>query len=47
MPHDHSLQQHYHLLLGLNKDWEVEEVKLSIEGRAVHIKLRHRYEPGT
>jgi len=29
MPHDQSLQQHYHLLLGLDKDWEVQEVKLS------------------
>ena len=41
MPNDQSLRQHYHLLLGLDKDWEVEEVKLSMEARAVHIRLRH------
>ncbi|MBK8095095.1 MAG: ISL3 family transposase [Verrucomicrobiaceae bacterium] len=42
MPHDQSLQQHYHLLLGLDKDWEVQEVKLSLEARTVCIRLRHR-----
>jgi len=42
MPNDQSLRAHYHLLLGLDKDWEVEEVKLSMEARAVHIRLRHR-----
>lgn len=41
MPNDQSLRAHYHLLLGLDKDWEVEEVKLSMEARAVHIRLRH------
>ncbi len=39
---DQSLYQHYHLLLGLDKDWEVQEVNLSLELRSVHIKLRHR-----
>lgn len=38
---DQSLYQHYHLLLGLDKDWEVQEVNLSVELRSVHIKLRH------
>ncbi len=28
---DQSLSQHYHLLLGLDKDWEVQEVNLSLE----------------
>lgn len=28
MPNDQSLRAHYHLLLRLDKDWEVEEVKL-------------------
>lgn len=41
MPADHSLQHHYHLLLGLNKDWEVQEVNLSLEERAVRVRLRH------
>lgn len=39
---DQSLYQHYHLLLGLDKDWEVQEVNLSLESRSVHINLRHR-----
>jgi transposase len=42
MRHDQSLQHHYHLLLGLNQDWEVAEVKLSMEARAVHIRLTHK-----
>lgn len=42
MRHDQSLQHHYHLLLGLNEDWEVAEVKLSMEARAVHIRLTHK-----
>jgi transposase len=42
MRHDQSLQHHDHLLLGLNQDWEVAEVKLSMEARAVHIRLTHK-----
>jgi len=42
MRHYQSLQHHYHLLLGLNQDWEVAEVRLSMEARAVYIRLAHK-----
>lgn len=34
-----ELQTHYRLLLGLDSDWEVQEVDLSLEGRRLEIVL--------
>ena len=36
-----SLRGHYHLLLGLDKDWEVSGVQISVEARRVDIALKH------
>lgn len=36
-----SLQGHYHLLLGLGEDWEVSDVKVSVEAKKVEIALKH------
>ena len=35
------LTEHYRLLLGLDKSWEVESVNLSLENQRVEIRLRH------
>lgn len=36
-----SLHGHYHLLLGLDKDWEVSDVQVGVEARRVEITLKH------
>ena len=36
-----SLHEHYHLLLGLDKDWEVSGVEVSVEAKRVEIALEH------
>ena len=36
-----SLQGHYHLLLGLDKGWEVTDVAVSVEAKRVEIALKH------
>lgn len=46
MNRNHSLQDHYHLLLGLDHNWEVGEVQLSVAAKAVTIRLRHAGKAG-
>ncbi len=41
MSNAQSLNDHYRLLLGLDKDWEVERVDLQMEAKRVSIHLRH------
>lgn len=36
-----SLHEHYHLLLGLDKDWKVSDVEVSVEAKRVEIALEH------
>jgi len=36
-----NLKQHYSLLLGLDKDWTIENVELKLEENAVKIALKH------
>ncbi len=38
---DHSLQDHYRKLLGLEEPWEVKEVDLDLAGQRVEIELIH------
>jgi transposase len=39
--HQQTLQAHYALLLGLDDQWEVEDVRLEMEKQRVSIELRH------
>jgi len=41
MSKEQSLHDHYRLLLGLDKDWEVERVDLQMAAKRVSIHLRH------
>jgi hypothetical protein len=34
-----QLHEHYRLLLGLDSDWSVDEVELSLEAKRVEIRL--------
>jgi transposase len=36
-----TLKKHYRLLLGLNEDWTVDSVDLSLENSRVEIQLKH------
>jgi transposase len=41
MSQSDSLQKHYHQLLGLDKNWEVSDVEVSVKDKKVEIALKH------
>lgn len=41
MSKEQSLQDHYRLLLGLDEDWNVESVELSVKQKRVCVALKH------